>query len=156
MKLILLTHSREIHKASNTGQLVQQFVSHTQTIIWQRTQPDPSLLDLISESNTALLYPADNDSCESDSLVPDVANFENYILIDSTWQEARKIFNRSPYLQQLTRIQLSVDGSSNYNLRRNQVEGGLCTAECAIELLRVCSLDGVADELEGAFLKFIA
>lgn len=156
MKLILLTHSREIHKASNTGQLVQLLVSNTQTIVWQRTQPDPSLLKLISEGNTALLYPADNDLCESDSLVSDVASFENYILIDSTWQEARKIFNRSPYLQPLPRIQLSADGGSNYNLRRNQVEGGLCTAECVIELLRVCSLDGVADELEGAFLEFLS
>lgn len=150
MKLILLTHSRETQKASNTGQLVQQVVANTQTVIWQRTQPDQNLLKLISAGNIALLYPGD-----SDLPVHDAAEFENFILIDSTWQEARKIFNRSPYLQQLPRIQFSTDQSSSYNLRRNQVEGGLCTAECALELLRIKQFDELADELETEFLSFI-
>lgn len=154
MKLILLTHSREIQKASNTGQLVQKVVANTQTIIWQRTQPDLSLLDLINSEKTALLYPELNESGDEVSVV-DAANFENFILIDSTWQESRKIFNRSPYLQQLPRIQLSAELSSSYHLRRNQVEGGLCTAECAVELLRVKGFDLLAEELEGEFFSFI-
>jgi len=154
MKLILLTHSREIQKTTNTGHLVQKVVANTQIIIWQRTQPDPLLLDLINSEKMALLYPEVNELADERSAV-DAADFENFILIDSTWQEARKIFNRSPYLQQLPRIQLSVDQSSSYNLRRNQVEGGMCTAECAIELLRVKGGNVLAEELEGEFLSFI-
>jgi len=155
MKLILLTHSCEIQKATNTGHLVQKVVANTQTIIWQRTQPDPFLLDLINAEKTALLYPELKEADDEISAV-NVAEFENFILIDSTWQEARKVFNRSPYLQRLPRIQLSVDQPSSYKLRRNQLEGGLCTAECAIELLRVKEENLLAEELEGEFLSFIS
>jgi len=152
MKLVLLTHSRETQKASNTGQLVHKHVANTQIIIWQRTHPDPSLLEIIKAGNTALLYPEGNET-HSSFMTPD--DFENFILIDSTWQEARKIYNRSPYLQQLPCIQLAVKQSSSYTLRRNQLEGGLCTAECAIELLRNKQLTEVADKLEAAFVSFV-
>ena len=155
MKLILLTHSREIQKASNTGQLVQKVVANTQIIIWQRTQPDQSLLDLINSEKTVLLYPEVNEPDDEVSIV-NVADFENFILIDSTWQEARKIFNRSPYLQSLPRVQLSAELSSSYHLRRNQVEGGMCTAECVVELLRVKGDVDLADELEEEFFSFIS
>lgn len=87
MNFILLTHSRETKKASNTGQLVQKNIPNCKTIIWQRTQPDEFLLKLIQSGKTALVYPVDDDSTSAE-----VTNFENFILIDSTWQEARKIF----------------------------------------------------------------
>ena len=152
MKFILLTHYRETQKASNTGQLVQKHVANTQIIIWQRTQPDSSLLELISAGNTALLYPGGDDAHPSFSRL---ADYENFILIDSTWQEARKIYNRSPYLKSLPCIQLPVNQSSSYTLRRNQLEGGLCTAECAIELLKIKQFDELAIALEEAFFSFV-
>lgn len=149
MNFILLTHSRETKKASNTGQLVQKNIPNCKTIIWQRTQPDEFLLKLIQSGKTALVYPVDDDSTSAE-----VTNFENFILIDSTWQEARKIFNRSPYLQLLPRVTLNSDVSSSYHLRRNQVEGGLCTVESVIELLRGGGSSDLVDKLEAEF-KFI-
>jgi len=130
---------------------VQKYVANTQIIIWQRTQPDSSLLELINAGNTALLYPGGDDAHSSFTRL---ADFENFILIDSTWQEARKIYNRSPYLKLLPRMQLPVNQSSSYTLRRNQLAGGLCTAECAIELLKIKQLEELAIELEEAFLSF--
>jgi len=153
MSFILLTHSRETTKASNTGQLVVQAIPDTQVIIWQRTQPDKSLLQLIEQGNVALVYPVDNDSDDENAQIQ-LTDFEYFILIDSTWQEARKIFNRSPYLRALPRVQLSAK-SSSYNLRRNQVEGGLCTVECVIELLRGQSCFELADLLDGEYRGFL-
>lgn len=132
MKLILLTHSRELNKSSNTGRLVQQCFTPCETVIWQRKQPDPSLLQLIASGHTALLYPS-GESVECSS----ASHFDNYILIDSTWQEARKIYNHSPYLHDLPHVKITPARMSNYQLRRNQLEHGLCTVECAIELLRM-------------------
>ncbi|RDH85617.1 MAG: DTW domain-containing protein [endosymbiont of Galathealinum brachiosum] len=151
MQFILLTHSREISKKTNTGQLVQQLIPDTQIIIWQRTQPDKKLLQLIKSGATALVYPA-----EETTLSVDPQSFENFILIDGTWQEARKIYNRSPYLHPLPRVQLSSEKVSNYSLRRNQIEGGLCTVECVAELLRENSCSGLADELDVLFHQFMA
>lgn len=150
MQIILLTHSREVSKKTNTGQLVQRFIPHTQTIIWQRTQPDKKLLQLIKTGKTALVYPSDEDDYAATHY-----DFENYILIDSTWQEARKIYNRSPYLQNLPRIQLTVHNQSKYTLRRNQLEGGLCTAECAIEILLTKGKIKLANELQNSFNNFL-
>jgi len=150
MQIILLTHSREVSKKTNTGQLVQSLIPDTQIIIWQRTQPDENLIALITTEKTALIYPVKD--CESSANMND---FENFILIDSTWQEARKIVNRSPYLQDLPRIQLSAKNSSRYKLRRNQLEGGLCTAECVVELLREKKCFDVANQLDVSFEKFI-
>jgi len=151
MQIILLTHSREVSKKTNTGQLVQQFIPNTQTIIWQRIQPDKKLLQLIKTGKTALVYPSD----ETDKSAAH-CDFENYILIDSTWQEARKIYNRSPYLQNLPRLQLIRNSQSQYSLRRNQLEGGLCTAECAIELLLRKGKTALANELQDSFNNFIS
>jgi len=150
MQIILLTHSREVSKKTNTGQLVQQFIPHTQTIVWQRTQPDKKLLQLIESGNTALVYPSEE---KTSSVVHQ--DFENFILIDSTWQEARKIYNRSPYLQNLPRLELISTRESKYKLRRNQLEGGLCTAECAIELLLAKGKTNLAIELDISFNDFI-
>jgi len=151
MQLILLTHSRETHKASNSGQLISRVIPDVQTIIWQRTEPDKALLKLIAEGETALVFQQEN-SISSDH----VSQYKHFILIDSTWQEARKIYNRSPYLHDLPCIQLSADKQSRYNLRRNQVDGGLCTAECAIELFGIAGLNELADLLEKEFSTFIS
>jgi len=151
MQFILLTHSREVAKTTNTGQLIQQVIPRTQTIIWQRTQPDKKLLDLIESTKTALVYPV-----EENISTENINDFENLILIDSTWQEARKIYNRSSYLQPLPKIQLSSASGSKYSLRRNQLEGGLCTAECAIALLQSGQRFDLASELDVLFREFIS
>jgi len=149
MELILLTHSRELQKASNTGRLISETFSNVRIIIWQRTEPDQYLLSLISSGETALIYPGEN-SYSSESLI----QYKHFILIDSTWQEARKIYNRSPYLHNLPCIELSTEKASRYNLRRNQLENGLCTAECAIELFKQTNCSKEADLLEQKFLLF--
>ncbi|WP_394133210.1 tRNA-uridine aminocarboxypropyltransferase [Shewanella maritima] len=59
----------------------------------------------------------------------------HFVIIDATWQEARKVYNKSPYLHALPRVNLTPNSASIYQLRRNQREGGLCTAECAAQLL---------------------
>jgi len=150
MRIILLTHSREVSKKTNTGKLVQKIIPNTKTIIWQRTEPDETLLNLLSTERLALVYPT-----EEKTPVNHICDFENFLLIDGTWQEARKIYNRSAYLHNLPHIQLTPQNNSNYNLRRNQIADGLCTAECVIELLKVKSNFELVSELQNAFFEFM-
>jgi len=150
MQLILLTHSRETQKPSNTGQLISRIIPNVRTIIWQRTEPDKSLLKLIAEGEVALVFQHEKNIASNKA-----PQFKHFILIDSTWQEARKIYNRSPYLHDLPCIQFTAGKKSRYHLRRNQLDGGLCTAECAIELLGVTGLSIQADLLQQAFSSFI-
>jgi DTW domain-containing protein len=149
MKIFLLTHERELLRPSNTGVLAQSVAPEiVERIIWARNTPNPSLLDAINHENTVLLYPTD------DADAAPIESFENIILLDSTWQEARKMFNQSPYLKNLPRAHIKPRQVSQYQLRRRQPEGGLCTAECVVELLRAKGYTEIAERLVTEFIIF--
>ncbi|MDH5464022.1 MAG: DTW domain-containing protein [Thiovulaceae bacterium] len=131
MKFFLLTHEREICRKTNTGRLVLDTLGEDAVkIIWERKSPDEALLKAIEAGDIALLYP----SSES-QLISKTCKYDNYIILDGTWQEAKKIYNKSPYLQLLPKVSMQTDQKSKYTLRRNQKEDGLCTAEIASEVL---------------------
>ena len=148
LKITLLTHFKEIPKKSNTGRMVLEVLgSAAEQICWDRLNPPVGLLDEIESGGVALVYPGIADEAEAD-----FTGISQFIVIDSTWHEARKIHQRSPYLQQVRRVSLKPAGKSRYNLRKNQKEAGLCTAECVIEILRATGHDIKADQLEECFL----
>jgi DTW domain-containing protein YfiP len=97
-----------------------------------------------------LLYPSDEAELLSETM-----HFDSCIIIDGTWQEAQKIYNKSPYLQTLPRLKIAGAKKSIYSLRRNQKESGLCTAECAAEVLKVSGHLQQANEIEQQLVGFI-
>ncbi|SJZ84573.1 DTW domain-containing protein [Trichlorobacter thiogenes] len=148
LKITLLTHFKEIPKKSNTGRLVLEVLGEAaEQIRWDRLNPPAKLLEEIASGGVALVYPGAADEDEVD-----LSGIRQFVVIDSTWHEARKIHQRSPYLQQVRRVSLKPVVKSRYNLRKNQKESGLCTAECVIELLRATGHAEKADQLEECFL----
>lgn len=146
MKIFLLTHERELLRATNTGALAMKVAPEiVERIVWARNEPNPFLLDAVNQGNTVLLYPVD------DADVAPVESFENIIVLDATWQEARKIFNKSPYLKNVPKAQIKPQTVSQYQLRRNQPDGGLCTAECVMEILMAKNHTDIAERLDAAF-----
>ncbi|MDD2365076.1 MAG: DTW domain-containing protein [Desulfuromonadaceae bacterium] len=151
MKITLLTHFKEFEKRSNTGRLIVDVLGeNAEQIRWNRLNPPVDLVREIDAGGVALIYPGAAD--ESDY---DFSDVKQCIIIDSTWQEARKIHQRSPYLQKVRRISLNTGSKSLYNLRKHQKESGLCTAECAIEVLRRAGRVAEAELLHERFLAFI-
>jgi len=132
MKFTLLTHAREFAKRSNTGRLVVDVLgTAAEQVRWDRLRPPVMLVEEIEAGGVALIYPG-----AADATGDDLTGIRQVILIDGTWQEARKIHQRSPYLHKLRRVNLKPVEKSMYNLRKNQKESGLCTAECVMEILR--------------------
>lgn len=160
MHIHLLTHERELSKRSNTGKLALSSDlpcgACIRRILWKRKEPDPTLLDIISHGSVALVYPQDDDADNKRSLQSSSHNYQHFIVIDSTWQESRKIVNRSPYLHKLPRLSISADRPSIFHLRRNQLDGGLSTIETVNELLRRKGYDRQADFLDRKFESFIS
>ncbi len=151
MKFTLLTHFKELEKRSNTGRLVMDVLgSRAEQVRWDRTKPPARLVEEIEAGGVALIYPG-----TADETGGDLTGIRHVILIDSTWHEARKIHQKSPYLQKARRIGLKPAARSVYNLRRNQKESGLCTAECVIEILRSTGNNEDAERLQTRFLAFI-
>jgi DTW domain-containing protein YfiP len=151
MKITLLTHFKEFEKRSNTGRLVLDVLgSDAEQICWDRMNPPDQLLKEIEAGGVALVYPGAVDERDGD-----LTEIIHFILIDSTWHEARKIHQRSPYLQKVRRVNLTPVGKSRYTLRKNQKEACFCTAECVIEVLRGIGETVAAELLEERFLEFI-
>jgi len=151
MKFTLLTHFKELEKPSNTGKLVVEILGNAaRQVRWDRINPPVTLVKEIEAGGVALIYPGAADEAEGD-----LAGIDHVILIDGTWHEARRIHQRSPYLQKVRRICLKPAGKSVYNLRKNQKESGLCTAECVMEILRSTGNSADAGRLQERFLAFI-
>ncbi len=151
MKITLLTHFKEFDKRSNTGRVVLDVLGDAaEQICWDRMNPPARLVEEIEAGGVALIYPGSMDVNGDD-----MSGIHKVILIDGTWHEARKIHQRSPYLQKARRISLDTGEKSVYNLRKNQKEFGLCTAECVVEVLRLSGNIAEADRLLERFLAFI-
>lgn len=131
LRILLLTHERELSKSTNTGRVVLEALGQAATrIVWRRATPEPELLGMIEAGGVALVWPL-----APGGVVAPVPEPHTYVVIDGTWQQARKIYNRSPYLHALPTVALQPTEPSVYTLRRNQIGGGLCTAEAVACLL---------------------
>ncbi len=151
MKFTLLTHFKEFPKRSNTGRVVLDVLGgNAEQVCWDRINPPARLVEEIEAGGVALIYPG---AAEGNN--DDLTGINHFILIDGTWHEARKIHQRSPYLQNVRRVCLKPVGKSRYTLRKNQKEDCLCTAECVIEILRSTGDNATANQLEERFLAFI-
>jgi DTW domain-containing protein YfiP len=153
MKIFLLTHERELHRATNTGAIALESANEVvERVLWERVNPNKDLTRLIENNEAVLLY----SKAESSSAVskPTIEEYENIIIIDGTWQEAKKIFNQSSYLKNAPQFILKTANASLYNLRANQPKGGLCTVECIIEVLRLKGQHKMAAELSLKFEQF--
>ncbi|MGB3368491.1 MAG: tRNA-uridine aminocarboxypropyltransferase [Acidaminobacteraceae bacterium] len=169
VKFILLTHSNELKKRTNTGILIEKSMENTSIIEWIRKEPSKELLDIInSELQVYILYPetdfvntSKEESIVSNSLdrldnkESENTNKEKYIIIlDGTWQEAQKMYNRSEYLKSIKRISLNPDSFSDYKLRRKKDDNHLCTVEAAIITLQMFDEEDNSDKLKIYFEKF--
>ncbi|WP_299810249.1 tRNA-uridine aminocarboxypropyltransferase [uncultured Shewanella sp.] len=169
MQVILLTHEREASRPTNTGNLaLKLFPNYCQRVMWSRVAPSPELLAKLEEPGTALLFPEDdtdnNEVSSEESLSqtvqqihrdPDLQSLPTtLVILDATWQEARKMLRQSPYLKAAKTFSLKNNPESQFSLRRNQIEGGLCTIECIIELFKQASMLDEAERLSEAFRAF--
>ena len=149
MKIFLLTHERELERKTNTGALALNDSNEIiERIVWERKIPNKKITNLIENEKALLLY------SKGEATSTEIDDYENIIIIDGTWQEAQKIFNKSPYLKDGPRHKLETSSSSMYKLRRNQTEGGLCTIECIIEVLKLKGQEKLASEMELKFEHF--
>jgi DTW domain-containing protein YfiP len=146
----ILFHPRELERRNSSGRLLKHCLNIPNTK-WHRLKN----AQLESEfKDYALLYPTDNQSnVSSDNLAlsqkqDKALKPKGYLWIDATWQESRKMLNQSPWLNRLPKYAISAHTVSSlnsldsvilkpatilphsqYKLRRNQTEQGLCTIE---------------------------
>jgi DTW domain-containing protein YfiP len=138
----LLMYDTEPMKPSNTGRLIADiFPDDTYAFLWSRTEVDASLLALINDPaySPVVVFPESYVELGTREVISATATLVKkplYILLDGTWSEARKMFRKSPYLDQFPVISVQPQTLSAYRLRVASHENQLCTAEVAGCLLQ--------------------
>ncbi len=134
----LLMADIEALKPTNTGWLVADVVPDTFAFAWARTEVDPALLALLADPRwqPLVVFPGEY-AAPGRAVVEDVASAESasrrplFIVLDATWNEARKMFRKSPYLDRFPVLSLRPDQVSSYILRRSRRDDHFCTSEVA-------------------------
>lgn len=165
IEFCLLTHETEYRKPTNTGRLIADCAKCTRTYTWSRTALDSSLQRELADPYYQhwLVYPSE-DVGQEERITPLERKIKDsegvaqrkqvFILLDATWQQAAKMFRKSPYLNQLPILSLSPERLSQYHLRRASQAHHLCTVEVAIELLALAGEKANARLLHDYFLVF--
>lgn len=153
----------EALKPSNTGWLIADVVPDTMAFGWARTEVNPALLAVLADPQWQpyVVFPGEFVAPErviTDLLPADapptsaptgVGNKRPlFILLDATWPEARKIFKKSPYLNQFPVLSLLPEQLSRYRLRRSRRDDHLCTSEVAALCLALAGDTAAAQALE--------
>ena len=138
--IALLMHENELRRETNTGQWLLKSLPNCSKHIWQRKSPCPELVKLLANKKfqPVLLFP-DEDSVPMSQFcrqVTEECKTPLFIILDGTWQESSKMIRKSPWLEEVPRAHIIPCRRSEYQLRRNQSEGHLCTFEVATEVVR--------------------
>ncbi|MGX5220215.1 tRNA-uridine aminocarboxypropyltransferase [Pseudomonas segetis] len=156
--MCLIMHDVEVLKPSNTGWLIADVVAQTSAFGWLRTEVDPALPALLNDPQWQpyLVFPGEYVAPERVVSQVDVAPGKRplFVLLDATWTEARKMFRKSPYLDNLPVLSLSPERLSRYHLRRSTRNEQLCTAEVAALCLELAGDQRAADGLNAYFDVF--
>jgi len=156
----ILSTEKEFYRASNTARLLTIInPQSTEIFLWERTTIPEKLVAKLNNKiyEPFLLFPIENYETLSRKVeYKNTGKIPVFIIIDGTWKEARKIFRRSSYLENLPIISLEPAFKSKYDLRRGAKNGNLCTIEAAIEVLKIngeIKNSQVVTEFYNLFLK---
>ncbi|MBW3698551.1 DTW domain-containing protein [Vibrio sp. T187] len=160
VEIALLTNSNELTRDTNTGKLLTQTLTECRVYEWQRTAPPQALLDKIAQPNTQayVVYPSEDSLSIAEAMHhSETQNTRHplFIILDGTWQEAKKMLNKSPWLQALPSVKLHTEQPSEYQLRRNQDLGHLCTCEVGSLLLQEAGQFAQSKQLDEYFLHYM-
>lgn len=151
LHVTLLTHENELSRPTNTGHLVKRILTNCEIETWQRKQ---SVKALKTTKPPVLLFPSDQSRSISELSIEEAASTQ-FIILDATWQEAHKMLNRTPELNQLPKVMIEGAQNTSYSLRRNQQKGNLCTYEVVAQLVQQISGSKQAEEMMDFFKDYL-
>lgn len=153
--MCLLMYDTEPLKPTNTGWLIADVIPDTEAFGWSRVDVDPQLLALLSDPQWQPYIVFPGEFVAPERVVTEVKAEEGkrplFILLDATWNEARKMFRKSPYLDRLPVLSLAPEQMSRYRLRRSKRDDHFCTAEVAALCLELAG-DHIAAGVLDAYL----
>tara|TARA_R110001583_G_scaffold107705_1_gene256315 strand:+ start:389 stop:1159 length:771 start_codon:yes stop_codon:yes gene_type:complete len=158
---LLLMYDTEVLKPSNTGKLIADLIPDSFAFLWSRTEVNPNVLALLDDPmwQPMVVFPkayAGEGREIFDNKIPLTSGKRPlFIMLDGSWREAKKMFRRSPYLQNLPVLSFtpktpenSAELSSRYQIRLAANNTELATAEVAAQVLSLAGEQTNADLLD--------
>ncbi|HEY6527988.1 MAG TPA: DTW domain-containing protein [Cellvibrionaceae bacterium] len=135
---VVLMHEDEVLKPTNTGRLLADVFPSTLVFEWARLHPPEGLAHVLSDPQRLIVLVFPSDEAYTPVHAQHRAQLGNrrltLILLDGTWKQARKMFNRTPWLKDIPTVAVPTQ-STQYALRKAAHDGCLSTAEAAIGVL---------------------
>jgi DTW domain-containing protein YfiP len=159
-KVLIIQHPLEHKHPFNTGRMAHLCLSNSELIVAETLSADE--LASILNTPSALLYPSLPWLPNTPEIKPqtkqsaDNSNIQQLIVIDGTWNKSKKILHLHPALQQLPRLQLKGNLSSNYQIRKTTVANGLSTLESIVKALNTMEPNGEFEAMLQPFERMIA
>lgn len=157
----LVMYKNEYYKPTNTGKLIADVIPDNHAFRWDRVAPDPALIELLENPKYVpiLVFPqeyAEAKRCiqsPKDLIAIQQGKIPLFVMLDGTWREASKMF-KSPSLATLPVLGIQPEKASSYQLREAAHVHQLCTAEVAIEVLKMTEDNHAAEALAEYFHQF--
>jgi DTW domain-containing protein YfiP len=157
----MVMYKSEYYKPTNTGKLIADVIPDNYAFKWNRVDPDPALIELLKNPKYApiLVFPqqyAEAERCintPKDLVAIQQGKTPLFVMLDGTWREASKMF-KSPSFSHLPVLGIQPEKASYYQLREAAHEHQLCTAEVAIEVLKMTNDNLASEALKEYFHQF--
>lgn len=152
-RVVLVAHTREIRKPTNTGRLALLALNDCELHVRGRQDQPADLSGIpMAGRRTWLLFPSKDAVVLSRQLVESDARPITLLVPDGTWGQARRAVRREPVLVGARKITLPAnDRPSRYRLRREVLPGGLATAEAISRALGIIEGEHVQLAMEKLF-----
>jgi DTW domain-containing protein YfiP len=140
-EFLILRHITETGRPSNTGRLVALALPNSRIVSCgggDRIGLSPLDDEWLRAPGTWLLWPdGAGTSPDSSALTPP----DRVVVLDATWHQARRLFNRTPALRAIPRLILPAPAHGRRRLRKQHRADGMSTLE---------AVAGAVTKLEGA------
>ncbi|MGZ3788822.1 MAG: tRNA-uridine aminocarboxypropyltransferase [Bacteriovorax sp.] len=151
-ELIVLQHPSEAKHALNTVRLMKNAFQKISIFIGENFDEHIELKNVLAKNSTALIFPKPQAKALENGPEEKITHL---ILIDGSWNKAKKIFCSSICLQTLPTYSLSPQIKSQYRIRSSKFEDGLSTLEASTHALKILEPELSTQSLEKAFIKMI-
>ena len=147
-RVVIVRHSRELHRSSNTGRLAHQALPNS-VLVDHGGDGKPTVLPPLD--GAWVLFPAG----EPMSVAP-VPPPRQLVVLDATWSQARRMFRKLPALRGLPVLRLPDVPVPAARLRSSPGAGQVSTIEAIASALRFIEGDAAAIPLEELFSVAVA
>ncbi|WP_440905577.1 tRNA-uridine aminocarboxypropyltransferase [Catenovulum sp. SX2] len=169
LDVILIMHTDEILKPSNSGHLISEVLGENCHLFeWSRTEPEEKLLHLLNdkERQYAILFPPPLEQARQPSrpitIAPTINKIKaqspqkklTLVVLDGTWRQCKRMFNQSQWLYHIPCFNLDVSQQAQYKLRKSAEVHQLATAEAAALAFSQWQQTEAAEVLQNYFSVF--